>query len=304
MAALIHIDKLTRTYGDRCVLDGISFDLQPGEVLGFLGTNGAGKSTTMQIICGTLAPSSGEVTINGANLQNDPVTAKSHIGYLPETPPLYSEMRVDEYLAFCARLRKITPNKIPQAITQVKQRCGLESVGKRLIANLSKGYKQRVGIAQAIIHNPRVIILDEPTSGLDPNQIQEIRNLIKSLASQCGILISTHILSEVQSICTRVLILHQGDIVYRGAITPDDQHTLLVTLDGGSNCDYLSELAGVCLVEQVNKQQFRIQLSDTTIAADIAHAIITHGDRLHELRADHSSLEQTFSRLTLEDRNQ
>jgi len=258
----------------------------------------------MQIICGTLAPNCGVVMINGASLQNDPVTAKSHIGYLPETPPLYSEMRVDEYLAFCARLRKIAPDKIPHALTQVKQRCGLESVGKRLIANLSKGYKQRVGIAQAIIHNPRVIILDEPTSGLDPNQIQEIRNLIKSLASQCGILISTHILSEVQSICTRVLILHQGDIVYRGAITPNDQHTLLITLDKGSNCDYLSELAGVCLVEQVNNQQFRIQLSDTTIAADIAHAIITHGDRLHELRADQSSLEQTFSRLTLEDRNQ
>lgn len=298
MSALIHIEKLTRHFGDRCVLNDISFDLQPGEVLGFLGPNGAGKSTTMQILCGTLAPSSGAVVINGSDLLKNPASAKQHIGYLPETPPLYGEMRVDEYLEFCARLRKVKHNDIDRAVTQAKQSCGLEQSGSRLIANLSKGYKQRVGIAQAIIHNPRIIILDEPTSGLDPNQIQEIHRLISRLSSECGILISTHILSEVQSICSRVLILNQGRVVYSGDVSPDDPHALLITLDQGNNGHYLTELSGVSRVEQVNEQQYRVKLSGCT-AADIANAIVTHGDRLHEMRPDRSSLEQNFSRLTL-----
>ena len=298
MAALININNLTHHYGDLCALDSVSFDLQPGEILGFLGPNGAGKSTTMQIICGTLAPTSGQVIINGSDLQTDPISAKSQLGYLPESPPLYSDMRVDEYLGFCARLRKVAPSKVAQAVETTKQRCGLTDVASRLIANLSKGYKQRVGIAQAIIHNPHVIILDEPTSGLDPNQIQEIRNLIKQLASDCGILISTHILSEVRAICDRVLILPQGRMVYTGHISAEDKNALIIKLDANRESDYLADIPGVAQVERVDQQHFRLRLSATTSAADIAAAIISQGEKLYELRPDHSNLEQIFSQLT------
>jgi ABC-2 type transport system ATP-binding protein len=299
MAALLHISNITRRYGDFCALDDVSFELQPGEVLGFLGPNGAGKSTAMQIICGTLSPSSGQVIINGADLQSDPITAKGHIGYLPETPPLYPDMRVDEYLSFCARLRKIATSQVTLSVETAKQRCGLAQVGSRVIANLSKGYKQRVGIAQAIIHNPRVIVLDEPTSGLDPNQIQEIRDLIKTLSQECGILISTHILSEVRAICDRVLILHQGRLVYTGPVATAEDNALLITLGQESKGDYLTQLSGVSHVEPIDQQRFRLTLSGSTSAADVAQAIVVHGDKLYELRPDQGSLEQIFSRLTL-----
>ncbi|TVO70929.1 ABC transporter ATP-binding protein [Sedimenticola selenatireducens] len=303
MAALIHISNITRRYGDLCALDDVSFELQPGEVLGFLGPNGAGKSTAMQIICGTLSPTSGQVIINGADLQSDPITAKGHIGYLPETPPLYPDMRVDEYLTFCARLRKIARSQVALSVEKTKQRCGLAQVGSRVIANLSKGYKQRVGIAQAIIHNPRVIVLDEPTSGLDPNQIQEIRDLIKTLSQECGILISTHIMSEVRAICDRVLILHQGRLVYTGPVTTVKDSALLITLGQESKWDYLAQLPGVSHVEPIDQQRFRLTLSGSTSAADIAQAIVAHGDKLYELRPDQGNLEQIFSQLTLGETN-
>lgn len=304
MAALIHIRNITRRYGDLCALDDVSFELQPGEVLGFLGPNGAGKSTAMQIICGTLAPTSGQVIIHGADLQRDPVTAKGHIGYLPETPPLYPDMRVDEYLTFAALLRSVPRSQVAVSVAKTKQRCGLAQVGSRVIANLSKGYKQRVGIAQAIIHDPRVIVLDEPTSGLDPNQIQEIRELIKTLSQACSILISSHILSEVRAICDRVLILHQGRLVYSGPVATVEDNALLITLGQDSEVNYLAQLPGVSQVEPMGvepmgQQRFRLTLSGSTSAADIAQAIVAHGDNLYELRPDQGSLEQIFSRLTL-----
>jgi ABC-2 type transport system ATP-binding protein len=194
MPSLISVNNLVRYYGNHCAVDNISFELAVGDILGFLGPNGAGKSTTMQMLSGNLAPSEGGISINGIDLLDNPKAAKAAIGYLPETPPIYKEMTVDEYLNYCAKLHRISSDAITDAVALAKTRCGLTETGQRLIANLSKGYQQRVGIAQAILHSPEVIILDEPTVGLDPNQIREIRALIAELGKEHGIILCTHIL--------------------------------------------------------------------------------------------------------------
>lgn len=210
---LITVDQVTRHFGKHCAVADISFTVERGEVLGFLGPNGAGKSTTMHMICGVLATSSGSISIAGYDIVETPIQAKQYIGYLPEQPPLYIDQTVDEYLDYCARLRRVPKQNLAAAISNIKQRCGLEQVGNRLIGNLSKGYQQRTGIAQAIIHSPAVVVLDEPTAGLDPNQIVEIRELIRELGQDHSVILSTHILPEVQSVCDRVVIINQGKLV-------------------------------------------------------------------------------------------
>ncbi|MCP4983225.1 MAG: ATP-binding cassette domain-containing protein, partial [Gammaproteobacteria bacterium] len=216
--ALVQVENLSRYYQNHCAINHLSFNLGAGEVLGFLGPNGAGKSTTMQIISGNLAPSEGEVSIAGHDILEAPRAAKQHLGYLPEHPPVYRDSSVDEYLKFCAQLHRVPRRQLGTALDKVKQQCGLETVGGRLIGNLSKGYQQRVGIAQAIIHDPPVVILDEPTVGLDPIQIREIRDLIRSLGSQRSVILSTHILSEVQATCDRVQIIRAGELIYHASI--------------------------------------------------------------------------------------
>ena len=210
---LISINGLTKFYGPKKAIEDVSFDVHHAEILGLLGPNGAGKSTTMQIICGVIAANNGSVNIAGHDIIDAPKKAKQNIGFLPEQLPLYSDLTVDEYLLYSAKLRGIKKQNINDLIISCKKRCGLENTGKRLIQNLSKGYKQRVGIAQAIIHMPSIIILDEPTSGLDPKQILEIRELMRELSKVHSIIISTHILSEVEAICDRVLIINEGNIV-------------------------------------------------------------------------------------------
>jgi len=210
---LVSVDKVGRRYGDLTAVHEVSFYLNRGEVLGFLGANGAGKSTTMNMLCGVLAPTQGTITIAGYDITKEPIKAKSRLGYLPEQPPLYRDLSVDEYLDYCARLRRVAAARRCQRISDIKQRCGLSKVGRRIIGQLSKGYQQRVGIAQAIVHLPDVIVLDEPTVGLDPVQIREIRSLIRELAQDHGIILSTHILPEVQAICDRVIIINNGEIV-------------------------------------------------------------------------------------------
>lgn len=211
--ALIKVDRLTRYYGDRCAVKDISFTVGQGEILGFLGPNGAGKSTTMQMICGTLATSSGTVDICGHNIAEAPVQAKQNIGYLPERPPVYLDQTVDEYLGYCARLRNVPGPALKTVVDNTKQRCGLTESGHRLIGNLSRGYQQRTGIAQAIIHSPALVILDEPTAGLDPNQILEIRKLISELGQDHSVILSTHILSEAEGVCDRIIIVNSGKLV-------------------------------------------------------------------------------------------
>jgi ABC-2 type transport system ATP-binding protein len=210
--------KLSCRYGARVAVDALDLDLHPGEVLGLLGPNGAGKSTTLQMLSGNLAPSSGSVEICGVDLSEQPEAAKAHLGYLPEIPPLYRELTVGEFLRFAARLHRVPKADVDAAVRQALQRCGLDDVAQRLIGNLSKGYRQRVGIAQAIVHNPSVIILDEPTAGLDPLQIREIRELIAALGRTHGVILSTHILAEAEALCDQVLILHQGRTVYSGGM--------------------------------------------------------------------------------------
>ena len=206
--------NLTRRFGNRQVIHGVSLELKRGEVLGLLGHNGAGKSTTLQMLTGCLLPNGGEIEICGIDLLRQPVLAKAHIGYLPETPPLYRELSVNDYLTFAARLRGMKPGEAAAALAQTRQRCGLEAVGKEIIGTLSKGYQQRVGIAQAIIHSPDVIVLDEPTIGLDPAQIRDIRNLIRELGDRSSVIFSTHLLGEVESVCDRVHIMQEGKLIY------------------------------------------------------------------------------------------
>ena len=206
--------NLIRYFGNRQVINGVSLELRRGEVVALLGHNGAGKTTTLQMLTGCLLPNSGEIAICGINLKRHPEQAKANLGYLPETPPLYRELSVNDYLLFAAQLRGLKSAAALEALVQTRQRCGLEAAGKKIIGTLSKGFQQRVGIAQAIIHSPAVIVLDEPTVGLDPAQIREIRKLIRELGNHSSVILSTHLLGEVEGICDRVEIMHHGHLIY------------------------------------------------------------------------------------------
>ena len=218
----IHIENLTKSYGEQKAINDISFQLNSGEVLGFLGPNGAGKSTTMKIISCYMAPSSGNVSVNDSSVFADPEAFKLKIGYLPENNPLYYDMYIHDFLSFIASLQKVPKEKIPGRIREIIEYVGLSDEKHKKIGELSKGYKQRVGLAQALVHDPEVLILDEPTSGLDPNQIVEIRELIKNLGKEKTILLSTHILQEVEATCDRIIIINKGIIVADS--TPADLH--------------------------------------------------------------------------------
>lgn len=217
---MIKVDNLKKYYGEIKALDGISFEVKRGEVLGFLGPNGAGKTTTMKILTGFIAPTSGELKIDNLDLLADSLKIREKIGYLPESVPLYTEMKVYEYLKFVAELREVGKPKLISRIKEMIKVCGLEKVIRQNIGELSKGYKQRTALAQAMIHDPEILILDEPTSGLDPNQIVEIRDLIKKLGAKKTVILCTHILQEVQAVCNRVIIINEGKIVASG--TPEE----------------------------------------------------------------------------------
>lgn len=216
----IKVENLTKYYGEQAAVNNISFEIQSGQVVGFLGPNGAGKSTTMKMITTYLTPTDGKIWVEGIDNQDDSLGVRKKIGYLPESNPLYLDMNVIDYLEYAAELEGVQKSEIKEAIKRVVDKCGLKEVQHKDISELSKGYKQRVGLAQAMIHDPQVLILDEPTSGLDPNQILEIRKLIKSLGKQKTLILSTHIMQEVQAVCDRVLIISKGEIVADG--TPED----------------------------------------------------------------------------------
>jgi ABC-2 type transport system ATP-binding protein len=222
---VIEVKHLRKKYGDHVAIDDLSFDIEPGKVYGFLGPNGAGKSTTMNIMTGYLGATSGEVKINGYDIIKQPEKAKQQIGYLPEIPPLYMEMKVEEYLQFAAELKKIPKQELEVAVEEVMERTKLLEVRGRLIRNLSKGYKQRVGFAQALLGFPEILILDEPTVGLDPQQIIEVRELIRSLAKEHTVLLSSHILAEIREVCDYILILSHGKLV--ASDTPENLESLM-----------------------------------------------------------------------------
>ena len=237
---LLDAHNLSHQFGNTLAVQGIDIQLHRGEVTGFLGLNGAGKTTTLRMLCGTLATKTGHVTIAGQDLHTHPQLARTQLGYLPDTPPLYPELQVDEYLRYCARLHRIPKARLAESIAHTKQQTGLEQHGSHRIARLSRGYRQRVGIAQAIIHQPSVIILDEPTSGLDPRQIDEIRRLITTLSLEAAVLMSTHSIAEVHAICQRMLVLHEGKLVHQAALEQepleDLERTFLHLTAGATLC--------------------------------------------------------------------
>lgn len=299
--SLVSVRSLHRRYGNLHAVKGVSFELAKGEVLGLLGPNGAGKTTTMQMLCGALAPSAGEVFIEGESLLESPRSTKRKIGYLPERPPLYPEFTVDEYLRFCARLRRVESATVPKAMREVKSRCGLDRVGRRLIGNLSKGYQQRVGIAQAFIHNPRVVVLDEPTAGLDPNQIREIRSLIRELGEEHGVILSTHILPEVQALCQRVQILCEGQVVLSEHLNVLNQsaRSLRVAFRQPPDAGELESIAGVSEVERIDDHRFRVfHDPDGNVAGMLTERSVAGRWGLFELIPDQRALEEIFVSIT------
>ncbi|UCH52375.1 MAG: ATP-binding cassette domain-containing protein [Pseudomonadota bacterium] len=298
-SALVEVSHLARAYGDLQAVKDVSFSIRKGEVLGFLGPNGAGKTTTMQILSGNLAPSAGSVTIAGHDLLEEPRAAKSKIGYLPEQPPLYRELTVDEYLDYCAALNRIPRGERKAAVDKAKERCGLREVGRRLIGNLSKGFQQRVGLAQAIIHLPPLVILDEPTVGLDPIQIREIRALIRELGREHGVILSTHILPEVQATCDRVQIIHQGELVLNESIGNLERHmkgaSLTVAFRTPPDVEALKAIAGVSAVKPEQAGRFLLLHDADNNPTDAIMRLA--GERnwgLYEIRPGRVSLEQLF----------
>ena len=298
----VSAQALTRLYGSNRAVRGVSLELHRGEVLGLLGPNGAGKTTTMQMLTGNLAPSSGEVQICGVDLVDRPIQAKARIGYLPEVPPLYRELKVDEYLRLAGRLHRVRKPALREAVERAKARCGLPDMGRRLIGSLSKGYQQRVGIAQAIIHEPDVIILDEPTVGLDPNQIREIRALIRDLGKDHSVILSTHILPEVEAVCDRVQILHRGEVVFYDTIAGLKQfrggQALQIGLRNPPVIDAIARAAGDATVEAVNANLFRVVPRGNDPTESLVRASIDGGWGLYLLQPALASLEEVFVQLT------
>jgi ABC-2 type transport system ATP-binding protein len=314
---MIEVEHLSKTYGSTAAIADVSFSVESGEILGFLGPNGAGKTTTMRILSGYLPASSGTARIAGLDVHENSMGVRQRIGYLPENPPLYPEMTVEGFLFFVARIKQVSAGDRARQVTSAIERCGLVDKRKVLIRKLSKGFRQRVGIAQAIVHDPPVIILDEPTVGLDPRQIIEVRNLIKSLGGQHTIILSTHILPEVSMTCNRVTIINRGKIAAAG--TPDNLMGELALSEGyelevEGEADLvnslllpsLDNLPGVRSVELIPSQEFLVSRyrlralcePETEPGREIAAAIIASGFGLCEMRRSRATLEDVFLRLT------
>jgi len=315
---MIEVEHLHKVYGDNPAIQDVSFSVQTGEILGFLGPNGAGKTTTMRILSGYLPANSGTARIAGYDVHQDSIAVRQRIGYLPETPPLYLEMTVENFLGFVASIKGISAGDRPQRVNSAIERCALQEKRDVLIRKLSKGFRQRVGIAQAIVHDPPVIILDEPTVGLDPRQIIEVRNLIRGLAEDHTVILSTHILPEVSVTCDRITIINRGQIVATG--TPADLEAQLaggsgyeLEIDGdvGTAIQQLQGIGGVRSVEAVtnpdtslaaNHSQLRLSLEPAVDpGAAIAQTLVNASVGLYELRRTRATLEDVFLQLTTQE---
>ncbi|MGO8734615.1 MAG: ABC transporter ATP-binding protein [Terriglobia bacterium] len=310
---MIEVQNLTKRYGPTLAVSEVSFEAQKGEVLGFLGPNGAGKTTTMRVITGYLPPSEGRVRVAGFDVVEEPLEAKRRTGYLPETPPVYPDMTVNEYLAFVGRIKGISRRELKSRMADVVERCAVADVQNRQIGKLSKGYRQRVGLAQALIHNPEVLVLDEPTAGLDPKQIIETRQLIKGLGGRHTVILSTHILPEAAKTCQRVVVISAGKIVAVG--TPDELtrrlqgfETILLTVEGlaADVKDKLQRVEGVNLVESHDSTDGRATYEvhaekGKDVRAELARAVVESNWKLYELRTSGLSLEDIFLKLTTKD---
>ena len=294
---------LSRRFGAHTAVDGVSIELKRGEILGFLGSNGAGKTTTMQMLTGNLAPSDGAVSICGVDLFEQPTAAKARLGYLPEHPPLYRELTVTEYVELAARLHRVPKAGRAAAVERALSSCGLSDVAKKLIGALSKGFQQRVGIAQAIVHRPDVVILDEPTVGLDPNQIREIRKLIRELGHSHSVILSTHILPEVESVCDRVQILHHGSTVFSDTIAGLKQfhggRTMLLGLKRPPAVAEIAAVSGVARAEPAGNSLFRVSFAEDHDPTDeLVRRAVERSWGLYQLAPARASLEDVFVHLT------
>jgi ABC-2 type transport system ATP-binding protein len=294
--ALLVARGLSRHYGRRRVLHDFDLTLARGDILGLLGQNGAGKSTTLQILTGALAGDGGTVSIGGHDLDREPFAAKRLLGYLPEVPPLYADMRVDEYLDACARLRGIEDSAVAGAVERARARCGLAAVGGRLIGHLSKGYQQRVGLAQAIVHEPPVLILDEPSAGLDPAQIRDLRDLVRELARASAVIVSSHILPEVRALATRLMILHQGRVVHDGPL--EETACVRARMRRPPEVAVLAALPGVNAVTAVDDAFLIAGSAPEDIAEALSLRAAASGWGLVELTPAHDDLERLFLELT------
>lgn len=301
--SIVKVEHLSHRYSIQWAIRDINIEITRNGIYGLLGSNGAGKSTTMNIICGVLKQTEGDVYIKGINLRENPVEAKKHLGFLPQKPPLHMDLTVEEYLVHCANMRLIPPHKVQEAVKDVMGRCGISHFSRRLIRNLSGGYQQRLGIAQAIIHNPDFVVLDEPTNGLDPNQIVEIRELIREIAVDRTVILSTHILSEVQATCDYIRMIEEGQVVFSGTVDEFDNYivpnTLFVSLIAAPPAEMIGEIPGVVAVEELGGSKFRIHFSDALEATErLVEASVTKGWRLVEIRQEKSSLDEIFAELS------
>ena len=311
---MITVKELTKRYARNTAVDHISFEVLKGQIVGFLGPNGAGKTTTMRMLTGFLSPTSGSATVAGYDVLEQPLEVKKRIGYLPETPPLYPEMETGEYLTFVGQLKGLRGAELRRRVDYVCDRCAVADVRNKLLGKLSKGYRQRVGLAQAIIHNPDVLILDEPTAGLDPKQINETRDLIKSLGGDHTIILSTHILPEVEQTCEQVLIINKGKLVATDSVhnlqnRARGAESVLVEVSGrNGSLDFdtvqrrLEQVAGVSRVvvkqSRPNRNSFEVESRKGFVRGDLARAVVESGWDLNELRPAAMSLEEIFLQLT------
>jgi ABC-2 type transport system ATP-binding protein len=306
---MIQVEHLTKRYGPKTAIDDVTFSVEKGEVLAFLGPNGAGKTTTMRILTGSLPATSGSARVAGYDCFEQPLEVKRVIGYLPEFPPLYAEMTVTEYLTFVGRIKGLPVSEIPAALDRVMQRLSLGDVRGRLIANLSRGFKQRVGLAQALVHNPPVLILDEPTTGLDPKQIIEIRELIRELAGSHTIILSTHILPEATAVARRVVIIHEGRIVAEDSqerlsarLRRSEKVSITLNSPPADAEEQLATLPGVLSVHQEDTNSFLIEAElGRDLRDDLARFVVTRHWGLLELKLVTITLEDVFLRLTQEE---
>jgi len=307
---VISVENLTKRYATKTAIEAMTFRVEKGEILGFLGPNGAGKTTTMRIITGYMPSTDGTVKVDGFDVADQPLEVRRRIGYLPENPPLYTEMTVNSYLQFVAKLKGLTGARVQEDVNRAMDRVNITDVQDRIIAKLSKGYKQRVGIAQALLGDPPVLILDEPTIGLDPKQIQEVRELIKSLAGTHTVVLSTHILPEVEQTCHRVIIIDHGKIV-----AVDTPQNLRSQIQGGARvlievegpvADVLTAVKAIpgvatarILTQDATRGSFQVDVdSGKDIRRDLARAVVQAGWGLLELQSENMSLEDIFIKLT------
>jgi ABC-2 type transport system ATP-binding protein len=306
---MIQAENLTKYYGEVRALDGVSFHVEKGEIVGLLGPNGAGKTTAMKILTCFMPPASGGARVAGYDIFEEPLAVKRNVGYLPEEPPVYTELTVEEYLAYAGRLKGISRHDLKAARSRAMDKCGLDDVAGRLVGNLSKGYRQRLGLAQTLIHDPAVLILDEPTVGLDPAQIIEIRGFIRELAQDHTVILSTHILPEVTAICRRIIIINEGKIVavdtYENLseqVGTSRQILLKVRRPSQELADKLMALDGVLDVERDGADAYRVESRlDGDLREEVARVAVESGAGLLELAGVAVSLEEVFLRLTTEE---